>query len=42
MHEVFGAKPWIKPLATAGSNIVVDDTNSNIENVDSKSSGMFL
>ncbi|EFN89262.1 uncharacterized protein LOC105185833 [Harpegnathos saltator] len=32
MHEIFGTKPWIEPLSTAGSDVNI--TNSDTENVD--------
>lgn len=34
MNEIFGTKPWVKPIATAGSscNTDNDETNSDAEN----------
>ncbi|KYN02140.1 hypothetical protein ALC62_07053 [Cyphomyrmex costatus] len=37
MHEIFSTKPWIKPVAVAGSDINITD-NENIENVDPRKS----
>lgn len=28
MHEIFGTKPWITPIATAGSNISTISENT--------------
>lgn len=40
MHEVFGKKPWIEPLATAGSGVDVTHSKTvditNIENEEPK------
>lgn len=32
MHEIFGTKPFINPISTAGSGVT--DTNNNTENQD--------
>lgn len=39
MNEIFSAKPWMKPVAVAGSSIAnnTDTSNIDIENEEPKS-----
>ncbi|XP_036148422.1 uncharacterized protein LOC118647488 [Monomorium pharaonis] len=40
MHEIFGTKPWVEPIATAGSGITDNnDANENKENDNPGKSG---
>lgn len=40
MHEIFGQKPWVEPLATAGSSVT--ETKDNIENDNPTRQGISL
>lgn len=44
MHEIFGTKPWVAPIATAGSSgsSINEDTNEDTENDDSTKPGTLL
>lgn len=44
MHEIFGTKSWVEPIATAGSSVNTsantnNDTTNNTENNDAIKSG---
>lgn len=43
MNEIFSTKPWVKPIATAGSscNTDSDEINSNAENDNPIKTGIF-
>lgn len=47
MHEIFGTKPWVEPIAIAGSSINIsantnNDATNNTENNDAIKSGIYI